>query len=119
MTQLIIFIVLAVSCIFLFRHALEEDYMVLGVFSFLGMVIGIIGGVFTAIEKDITAEWVEQPVSVVRTPRMVIVDDGKKTWEFTSYEDVVSINDSTVFLFEHTTNVFGVERIERIKYTNE
>lgn len=119
MTQLIIFIVLAVSCIFLLRHALDEDYSALGVFSFLGIIIGVLGTVVTAIEKDVTAEWVEQPVSVVRTPRMVIVDDGNKTWEFTSYEDVVSINDSTKFLFEHTTNVFGVECIERIKYINQ
>lgn len=119
MTQLIIFIVLAVSCIFLFRHGLEEDYPTLSIFSFIGAMVGIIGTLFTAVEKDITSEWVVKDVEVVRTPRLVMVDDGEKIWEFKNHEDYAAINDSTVFLFEHTTNVFGIERIEGIKYENK
>jgi len=88
---------------------------VLGFFSliFISISIGM------SIEKDITTKWVKTEVDWVKTNRMVIVDDGEKTWEFESYEDVTSINDSTEFYHLHTTNFWGVEDIEGIKYENK
>lgn len=119
MTIIIVFFMILVTAISILVFVDSYDYS--GIYG-AAVFVTIFSSMILAgllIEKDITTKWVEQPVSVVRTPRMVIVDDGNKTWEFTSYEDVVNISDSTKFLFEHTTNIFGWEQIEDIKYTNE
>ena len=88
----------------------------------LGIIMGICGliiSLFTSLDYDITSEWIVKDVTHVRTPRLVIVDDGTKTWEFESYIDVTSINDSTQFEFEHTTNFWGSEDIEGIRIKND
>lgn len=87
----------------------------LGFLSLLGIAISV----GMSFESDITTKWVKTEVDWVKTNRMVIVDDGEKTWEFESYEDVTSINDSTEFYHLHTTNFWGVEDIEGIKYENK
>lgn len=88
---------------------------ILGLFSLIFIAISI----GMSIEKDMTTKWVKTEVDWVKTNRMVIVDDGEKIWEFESYEDVTSINDSTEFYHLHTTNFWGVEDIEGIKYENK
>ena len=119
MTIIIVFSMILITAISILVFV--DSYYYEGIYG-VAVFVTIFSSIILAgllIEKDITVKWVEQPVSIVRTPRMVIVDDGEKIWKFTSYEDVVNINDSTKFLFEHTTNVFGWEQIEDIEYTNE
>ncbi len=91
---------------------------VAGPMAFISLIVLAIG-LGMSIEYDITTKWVKTEVDWVKTNRMVIVDDGEKTWEFESYEDVISINDSTEFYHLHTTNFWGVEDIEGIKYENK
>ena len=82
--------------------------LLLTVFSSLAFIV-------LSFEKDITAEWVPREVFAVKTPRLVLIDDGNKVWELKDYGDVVSVNDSTVFLFEETTNLWGEVKYEGIK----
>ena len=72
-----------------------------------------------SIGQDVDCVLVEVDCEVVRTSRMTIVDDGKNTHEYTSHVDVTSINDSTTFYLEHTTNMWGVEDIEAFSYKNK
>ena len=116
MVQLLIFIMIAIIGIVIISNTDHEGLAALSIFM---TIVAILGSVVTSLEKDITAEWVEKDVHVVRTPRLVIVDDGTKLWEFNEYQDVTSINDSTTFLFELTTNLYGSEAIEGIKYKNK
>jgi len=84
----------------------------------IGVIMGIGGTIITPIlsfEYDITSEWKVRETNHYKTPRIVIVDDGTKTWEFDLYKDVTSITDSTKFEFEHTTNFWGNEDIEGIR----
>lgn len=119
MLQLLLFMILTLSCLILLikvpYHMLEG----LEALVIIGFLVGLVGTIGTSIEKDITSEWIEMDVHVSRTPRMVIVDDGSKLWEFKEYFDVNNINDSTVFEFEHTTNIFGIKDIEGIRYKNK
>ena len=115
MTVVLVFLTLFVISIFLLIYGALVDIdwqLFVGLILFLvsGMVFGI-----TSTEKDVSSEWVVKKVSVMRTPRLVAVDDGNKIWEFKSYEDVMNINDSTQFEFEHTTNFWGGNRIEGIR----
>ena len=116
MLQLLIFIMIFITGIVIITNTDHDGFVGLALFM---CVIGPVGALVTSFEKDITAEWVEKDVHVVRTPRLVIVDDGTRLWEFNEYQDVTSINDSTTFLFELTTNVYGQEDIEGIKYVNK
>ena len=115
MLQLLIFIMITITGIIIIANTDHDVFATLAIFM---LVLGLIGALSTSFEKDITAEWVEKDVHIVRTPRLVIVDDGTKLWEFNEYQDVTSINDSTTFLFELTTNIYGHEDIEGIKYVN-
>jgi Na+/melibiose symporter-like transporter len=84
----------------------------------IGAIMGIGGTLiffFTSIEYDITSEWKVIETSHAKTQRMVIVDDGVKTWEFDLYKDVSIITDSSKFEFEHTTNFWGSDDIEGIR----
>lgn len=117
MIQLFIFISMLITGVIISRYFLNHELLI--VLSVILIIGGFIGSIVTAIEKDITSEWVEKDVYVVKTPRLTIVDDGVKIWTFDKYEDVNNINDSTKFLFESTTNIFGVKRIEDIKYINK
>jgi len=72
-----------------------------------------------SIGQDVDCELVEVDCEVVRTSRMTIVDDGKKTHEYTSHVDVSSINDSTTFYMEHTTNMWGGEDTEGFSFKNK
>lgn len=119
MLQLLLFMILTLSCLILLIKVPYNRLEGLESLAIIGFLTGVVGTVATSIEKDITAEWIEMDVYVSRTPRMVIVDDGSKLWEFREYFDVNSINDSTVFEFERTTNIFGIEDVEGIRYKNK
>lgn len=94
-----------------------EKHKIVGLFV-LGLIFSIFGGfilILLSFTTDIKTEWVEKSVDIAITHRMVIVDDGERTWEFESYEDVSKINDSTKFLFRKGTNFWGTESIRSIK----
>jgi hypothetical protein len=119
MLTILTLLLLTITIFILFAFAIKNDYETLGVLSFLIGLCLLMVLVGTISEKDITSEWIEVPVEVAKTNRVIVVDDGTRTWEFTDHIDFVNINDSTRFLFEKTTNIFGTEDIEGIKYTNQ
>jgi len=117
MVVIMVFIaILLVGVVLLITHGDSEDMFGFGM---LLIVIGFLGFVTSSFEKDITSEWVPKDVFVMKSPRLVVVDDGSKLWEMVNYKDVVSINDSTIFLFEETTNLWGTINYEGIKLQNK
>ena len=44
---------------------------------------------------------------VVKTGRVVLVDDGTKIWEFSDYKNYQLLNDSTSFLHKKYYNMYG------------
>lgn len=119
MTLVCVFLGLLTLGIFLLIHGalVDIDWR-----FFVGLILLCICGLgfgLSSTEKDVSVEWVEKEVVVMKSKRLVAVDDGEKIWEFKSYEDVVSINDSTKFEFEKTTNFWGNNRIEGIRIKNK
>ena len=119
MGALVFFILLFIVSVTLLIISVHKYYEILGTLSSFGLVAGVVGSLFVAVNGDMTSEWIEGDVYITRTNRIVIVDDGKKTWEFDTYKDYNAINDSTRFYFRHTTNFFGTERVKDIKYENK
>jgi hypothetical protein len=79
----------------------------------------LFGSILTSVEMSYTYKDVPVEVNITRTPRMVIVDDGLKLWEFESYIDVNNINDSTQFIYSVGHNIYGFPTHITIKYTNK
>ena len=116
-----IFIIFGIS-VLLFILAVvagnNYEHELAGVLAFFGGVALLIS-IISSTEVNITEEWIETKVQWVKTDRMVIVDDGERTWEFEAYSDVTAINDSTKFFLLHTTNFWDIKDVEGIKYENQ
>ena len=109
------FLILGLS-IFGFIYSIREDLEGLVVLSFIVGAFSLFACAGFSVEENVDEEWKPAIVEITRTSRMVIVDDGERLWEFESYSDVTSINDSTEFELLHTTNFWGGKQIEGIRY---
>jgi hypothetical protein len=115
---LIIAVVLLIIATILYQHApsYKAGYfiapMIIGIF-------GVAGAMLSSLMMPVTFEEVPIEVNIANTPRMVIVDDGHKSWQFEMYSDVKNINDSTQFFHVCGYNLYGGRTEIKLKYVNK
>lgn len=81
----------------------------------LAVVLGL-ATLITSVEYNVEEEWVQKDVEIVRTSRVVIIDDGDNIWKYTSHKDYKAIHDSVRFYLLMGTNVYGYTCVDNHKY---
>jgi hypothetical protein len=80
-------------------------------FSVIVGAVGVIGSLIlflpVGFETDSYVKIVPIKCEVTRTSRLVMVDDGKKVWEFTDHESYENITDSSKFTQTLHYNMYG------------
>lgn len=93
-----------ISTIFAFLKNKEGlGIFLLGLSIFGNLIVFIAFGLTTTVRTETK----QVNCKVVRTNRVVLVDDGEKVWEFDKYEDYKSINDSSKFFHTYHYNMYG------------
>lgn len=107
-TLLSIIIFVTVFIITLFTISLIKKWEYTCFFTaFLGVMTLLILWIPVGFETTVKMEIKPIKCEVVKTSRIVVVDDGEKMWEFNDHQSYKEINDSTIFLKTLHYNMYG------------
>jgi len=107
-TMLLSCITFVFFCIMMIIVSIKKGWETLAIITTL---IGVFGSIilFCAVGFEYSVEVKTVPIKcmVTRTSRLVMVDDGKKVWEFTDHESYENITDSSKFTQTLHYNMYG------------